>query len=177
MIIVGYILLYSGVFQTVPFSHIACCVCRRIYLAYMDSVHFFKPRQFRTAVYHEILIGYLDYVKLLGYVCLETDTMPLLSCSPIIRMLLLGVNRYCCDCFSPEHLNTVYQCAKNSMYVESTRWIVPIFSVLNSRFFSTESCAAFLCCIGCWHIRQLLRTSVKKIHDVDDLLRWCSCWQ
>ena len=46
----------------------ACCVCRRIYLAYMDSVHFFKPRQFRTAVYHEILIGYLDYVKLLGYV-------------------------------------------------------------------------------------------------------------
>jgi len=37
-------------------------------LAYMDSVHFFKPRQFRTAVYHEILIGYLDYVKLLGYV-------------------------------------------------------------------------------------------------------------
>ena len=37
-------------------------------MAYMDSVHFFKPRQFRTAVYHEILIGYLDYVKLLGYV-------------------------------------------------------------------------------------------------------------
>ena len=44
-------------------------ICRRIYLAYMDSVHFFKPRQFRTAVYHEILIGYLDYVKILGYVC------------------------------------------------------------------------------------------------------------
>jgi len=34
----------------------------------MDSVHFFHPRQFRTAVYHEILIGYLDYVKSLGYV-------------------------------------------------------------------------------------------------------------
>ena len=47
--------------------HVAdCVVCRRIYLAYMDSVHFFKPRQFRTAVYHEILIGYLDYVKLHG---------------------------------------------------------------------------------------------------------------
>jgi len=42
-------------------------VVRRIYLAYMDSVHFFKPRQFRTAVYHEILIGYLDYVKSIGY--------------------------------------------------------------------------------------------------------------
>jgi len=53
---------------------------RRIYLAYMDSVNFFKPRQFRTAVYHEILIGYLDYVKLLGYVdvrslLMEVDTL------------------------------------------------------------------------------------------------------
>ena len=40
---------------------------RRVYIAYLDSVHFFKPRQFRTAVYHEILLGYLEYVKQLGY--------------------------------------------------------------------------------------------------------------
>ncbi|XP_060531445.1 CREB-binding protein isoform X3 [Cylas formicarius] len=40
---------------------------RRVYIAYLDSVHFFKPKQFRTAVYHEILLGYLDYVKQLGY--------------------------------------------------------------------------------------------------------------
>ena len=40
---------------------------RRVYLAYLDSVHFFRPKQFRTAVYHEILLGYLDYVKQLGY--------------------------------------------------------------------------------------------------------------
>ncbi|XP_065159068.1 CREB-binding protein isoform X2 [Atheta coriaria] len=40
---------------------------RRVYIAYLDSVHFFKPRQFRTAVYHEILLGYMDYVKKLGY--------------------------------------------------------------------------------------------------------------
>ncbi|KAL3266918.1 hypothetical protein HHI36_011068 [Cryptolaemus montrouzieri] len=40
---------------------------RRVYIAYLDSVHFFKPRQFRTAVYHEILLGYMDYVKQLGY--------------------------------------------------------------------------------------------------------------
>ena len=39
---------------------------RRVYLAYLDSVHFFRPRQCRTAVYHEILLGYLDYVKQLG---------------------------------------------------------------------------------------------------------------
>ena len=31
---------------------------RRVYVAYLDSVHFFKPRHFRTAVYHEILLGW-----------------------------------------------------------------------------------------------------------------------
>jgi len=40
---------------------------RRVYVAYLDSVHFFKPRHFRTSVYHEILLGYLDYMKKLGY--------------------------------------------------------------------------------------------------------------
>ncbi|KAM0736679.1 CREB-binding protein [Formica fusca] len=40
---------------------------RRVYIAYLDSVHFFRPRQFRTAVYHEILLGYLEYEKQLGY--------------------------------------------------------------------------------------------------------------
>jgi len=47
----------------------ACCnivCCRRVYIAYLDSVHFFRPRQFRTEVYHDLLIGYLDYVKSIG---------------------------------------------------------------------------------------------------------------
>ena len=40
---------------------------RRVYIAYLDSAHFFRPRHFRTSVYHEILLGYLDYMKKLGY--------------------------------------------------------------------------------------------------------------
>lgn len=38
-----------------------------IYLSYLDSVHFFRPKQVRTAVYHEILLSYFKYVKKLGF--------------------------------------------------------------------------------------------------------------
>ncbi|KAI0986114.1 hypothetical protein GJ496_007518 [Pomphorhynchus laevis] len=40
---------------------------RRVYISYLDSVYFFQPKHLRTDIYHEILIGYLDWVKRLGY--------------------------------------------------------------------------------------------------------------
>ena len=47
---------------------------RRVYLSYLDSVRYFKPDitsyrgdALRTYVYHDMLIGYLDYIKRLGY--------------------------------------------------------------------------------------------------------------
>ncbi|XP_033112096.1 histone acetyltransferase p300-like [Anneissia japonica] len=40
---------------------------RRVYISYLDSVHFFQPSAHRTAMYYEILIGYLEYVKGIGY--------------------------------------------------------------------------------------------------------------
>ncbi|CAL8068146.1 unnamed protein product [Orchesella dallaii] len=39
----------------------------RVYISYLDSVHFFQPKELRTMMYHEIILGYLEYVKTLGF--------------------------------------------------------------------------------------------------------------
>jgi E1A/CREB-binding protein len=40
---------------------------RTVYISYLDSVHFMRPRHWRTFIYHEILISYLDYVRKRGF--------------------------------------------------------------------------------------------------------------
>lgn len=40
---------------------------RHVYIAYLDSVHFFQPREFRTDVYQQIILGYMAYVKGNGF--------------------------------------------------------------------------------------------------------------
>jgi len=39
----------------------------KLYIAYLDSVHFFRPRYHRTLVYHELLLAYLEYSRRNGY--------------------------------------------------------------------------------------------------------------
>lgn len=40
---------------------------RTVYISYLDSVHFMRPRRLRTFVYHEILIAYLEHARRAGF--------------------------------------------------------------------------------------------------------------
>jgi E1A/CREB-binding protein len=51
---------------------------RRVYVSYLDSVYYFRPRQYRTVVYKEIIVAYLDYVKGRGF-----HTAHIWACPPL----------------------------------------------------------------------------------------------
>lgn len=50
---------------------------RTVYLSYLDSVHYMRPRKMRTYIYHEILVSYLDYVRKRGF-----STVHIWACPP-----------------------------------------------------------------------------------------------
>jgi E1A/CREB-binding protein len=51
---------------------------RAVYVSYLDSVYYMRPRKMRTFVYHELLISYLDYVRNKGY-----STAHIWACPPL----------------------------------------------------------------------------------------------
>jgi len=51
---------------------------RAVYISYLDSVHYMRPRQMRTLIYHEILSAYLDDVRHRGF-----STAHIWACPPL----------------------------------------------------------------------------------------------
>ena len=51
---------------------------RSVYVSYLDSVYYMRPRRMRTYIYHEILIAYLDYVRNRGF-----STAHIWACPPL----------------------------------------------------------------------------------------------
>ncbi|CAF3912076.1 unnamed protein product [Rotaria sp. Silwood1] len=63
----GIDVVFFGMYVQEYDEHCPAPNTSRVYISCLDTIHFFQPKLYRQDVYHEILIGYLNYAKQHGY--------------------------------------------------------------------------------------------------------------
>jgi E1A/CREB-binding protein len=72
----GVDVVFFGMYLQEYDEHCPAPNTRRVYISLFDTVPFFQPKIHQKNVYHEILIGYLDYAKQHGYIYAHLWTCP-----------------------------------------------------------------------------------------------------